>query len=76
MKIQLTGSELATLTEENIAIDSQKDYPEDEASELLDSIMDAEVKYAIHSDANRQDAERAVIIAHLVDKVQDMIDRA
>ena len=76
MKIQLTGSELATLAEEDIAIDPQKDYSEDETFELLDKIRDAEVKYAVGADTNRQDAEKAVAIGDVADKVQDMIDRA
>ena len=76
MKIQLTNSEIEKLKEENITVDTQRDYAEDEAFGLLDSIRDVEVSYAMRAEISRRDAERAVAIGDIADKVQDMIDRA
>lgn len=76
MKIQLTNREIEKLAEENITVDPQKDYTEEEAFDLLDSIRDVEISYAMRAEKSRQADEKAVKIGDIADKVQDIVDRA
>lgn len=71
MRIVLTKTERDMLDAEAIPFDSDRDYTDDEALELLDLVREVEVSYSQGEDSTSREKYRQ--FQKLADKIYDLI---
>jgi len=73
MKIKLDKSEIRNLIIENVTIDEEKEYSEEESNKILDEVHDIEVKYSFSDDEKSIEYKKAEYFARIADKIQNQI---